>query len=251
MASFLFLSFFICKGRICWTVVAGFPLSQVLRRPCLGSPVYQRIPVAKVRRFHWAKGAQSQHPNTRGRERMKAAWGTQMCRARPQKDLRLEAWGATRLPRCHSRHRKNQRRGGRRIRSLSSSVTLAGDQVPLNYQAVARAAVLEVHVQVSLWISGSHFIHAEFFCWSARCCLTWEQPVAWCWNTICIALFLVCERLSLLRCSCWCSELKAKSPRSWYSVIAACFTTVTVVHFIVSTYKYGMSLSTPNAFNEG
>jgi hypothetical protein len=161
-------------------VVAGFPLSQVLRRPCLGSPVYQRIPVAKVRRFHWAKGAQSQHPNTRGRERMKAAWGTQMCRARPQKDLRLEARGATRLQRCHSRHRKNQRRGGRRIRSLSSSVTLAGDQVSLELSISGSSSCAGSSRSGFFMNFRFSFYPCRIFCWSARCCLTWEQPVAWC-----------------------------------------------------------------------
>ena len=122
---FFFFSSFSIRDIFVELWLPVFPLSQVLRRPCLGSLVHQRTAVAKVQRFHWAKGAQSRHPNTRGRERMKAAWGTQMYQARPHKDLKLEARGATWPQRCHNRHQKNHRRRGRRLRSWSSTVVVS------------------------------------------------------------------------------------------------------------------------------
>ena len=120
------------SGLNCDSLVA----SQVpLGRLSLSSLVHQRTGAAKAQPVHWANGAQSRLPNTSRRERMKAAWGTQTCQARPPKDLRHVACRATRLRRCHSRHRRNRRR--KRLRSWSSSVVLARRSISLELSAAA------------------------------------------------------------------------------------------------------------------
>ena len=120
------------SGLNCDSLVA----SQVpLGRLSLSSLVHQRTGAAKAQPVHWANGAQSRLPNTSRRERMKAAWGTQTCQARPPKDLRHMACRATRLQRCHS-HRRNQRRK-RRLRSWSSSAALARRSISVELSAAA------------------------------------------------------------------------------------------------------------------
>ena len=121
------------SGLNCDSLVA----SQVpVGRLSLSSLVHQRTGAAKAQPVHWANGAQSRLPNTSRRERMKAAWGTQTCQARPPKDLRHVACRATRLRRCHNRHRRNQRRK-RRLRSWSSGVALARRSISPELSAAA------------------------------------------------------------------------------------------------------------------
>ena len=144
---------------------------------------------------------------------MKAAWGTQMYQARPHKDLKLEARGATWPQRCHNRHQKNHRRRGRRLRSWSSTVVVSPwQEINFPWTISSWGAVLKFTFKFlhSFLVSILSMQNVLLECQVLFAEYTWEQPVAFCFWYL---------RLCMLGCSCVLSW--KQNPSSCYSVIAA------------------------------